>query len=738
MTWNYSRLSYLSIQVFLFVGGLTATLSGYVAPPELDRHVTTLGDGYDVRSSAVQKEKSPDDGKDLNGLNHLLKNIILRFPDFKHIDAGKHLLGHLYVNVEQMTCQNLHVSNMQVFSQDQSNDSKSMDFDLIMGGVDLDCQFLWHYRIGFKHGSGHATLTTKNNGVSSGLSFTPRKDLEKSIPFTEYNVTKGHCDANFKIDDLSFKGGAFDFEGEIVSLFKRAVENTVRDAVQKLICEQLQKNEVLQGFGNKIEGILSNFTVPINKDALAPEKKIKKIASKLINLKHLSKYPFGEWIEKAVDKFRKYANTTVRDGENGDTLGINRILRAHVLHHNANGYYLRIPVSEMTNGTIYEGNDLFNTTAKITLDNVYVHGLDSFTVASPLFVPVGDFTIQNSLTLKNLTARMDFTVLMTPPNNPQQTEKISITWGVQDFSFDMYVMMAMYQDKWSGLKLGSLLEIDRLTDCVSSLFHSFEITSLNATIKEMDHIQDPKLTGFVSRSLDRVLTNTTQFVLDLYKTDLHVALPNIFNDYIRNIINHKLTEKHNETKSLCPVSPLEKPFQVEDKKEEKYLNFFDLLLPKKEAKMKGGDGTSPYGDLFSTIKSELQKTIMEPPTNPLSAVRFINDMIIGPLTKFQSKVPGELIFPGTLWNITTVVRIAELHGNIDIKLSDLKLQHLDTVGKPLKLIDPLEKNVVSASTTFGVGDTLDKNIKLQASLYVKIGGDGKFDTICEFMFNFTK
>ena len=731
MAWNLSRLSYLLVYSLPFIGGLTSALSGDVAPLELDEHVNTLGDGYGVQSSTFQKWISPNDGKDLNGLNNLLKNVILYFPDFKHIDAGKHLFAHLFVTVKQMTCQNLHVSRIQLFSQDQSNDSKSVDLDFIMGGVDLDCQFQWHYQIGFKHGSGHATLTTKNNGVSSGLSFTPRQDPQESIPFTQYNVTKGHCNAKFKIDDLSFKGGAFNFEGDIVSLFKHTVENTVSDAVQKLICEQLQKNEVIQGFGNKIEKILSNFTVPVNKDALAPEKKIKHtpVASTLINLKDLSKYPFGEWIEKAVDKFRKYANTTVNDGENGDTLGINRILRSHVLHHDADGYYLRIPVSEMTNGSIYEGNDLFNTTARVTLDNIYVHGLDSFTGASPLFVPVGNFTIQNSLALKNLTARMDFTVLMTPPNNPQQTEKISITWGVEDFTFDMYVMMAMYQDKWSGLKLGSLLEIDRLTDCLSSLFHSFEITSLDATIKEVNHIQEPKLTGFVSRSLDQVLTNSTQFLLNLYKNDLHVALPNIFNDYIRKILNRKLTEKHIETKSLCPVSPLEKPFSVENKKEEKYLNFFDLLLPKKDAKMKGGDGTSPYGDLFSTIKNELQKAINEPATNPLSAVRFINDMIIDPLTKFQSKNPGDLIFPGILWNLNTNVSIAGLEGNIDIKLSDLKLQHLNTVGEPLKLIDPLEKNVVSTSTTFGVGETLDKNIKLQASLFVRIGGDGKCDTI---------
>ena len=65
-------------------------------------------------------------------------------------------------------------------------------------------------------------------------------------------------------------------------------------------------------------------------------------------------------------------NITLSDGKIGDILMIKWIIRSHVLHYNVYGYYLRLPVS-MTNGSISEGNDLFNTTTKITPDNMYMH-----------------------------------------------------------------------------------------------------------------------------------------------------------------------------------------------------------------------------------------------------------------------------------------------------------------------------------------------------------------------------
>jgi len=84
-----------------------------------------------------------------------------------------------------------------------------------------------------------------------------------------------------------------------------------------------------------------------------------------------------------------------------------------------------------------------------------------------------------------------------------------------------------------------------------------------------------------------------------------------------------------------------------------YVDFHELLLSEEQSVEDGGDGTSPYGDLFCTILDLVQKELIE--VDPVTGESALNDKIIRPLMEKNSGIPGRLIFAGDLFNWVVVL-----------------------------------------------------------------------------------
>ena len=162
--------------------------------------------------------------------------------------------------------------------------------------------------------------------------------------------------------------------------------------------------------------------------------------------------------------------------------------------------------------------------------------------------------------------------------------------------------------------------------------------------------------------------------------------------------------------------------QFEMNQDTRYVDFRDLLLPAAAARQLGGSGTSPYGDLFGTVVNFMKKSIFK--TNNVTGLSALNDILVGPLTNAASNKTGSLIYPGEILSSETKMKVGGLAATVDFKASDARIDNINTVGRPLDLLEVVASPyVLNNSATVGVDD---RPLHFAIRLLVALIGNGRF------------
>jgi Paraquat-inducible protein A len=108
----------------------------------------------------------------------------------------------------------------------------------------------------------------------------------------------------------------------------------------------------------------------------------------------------------------------------------------------------------------------------------------------------------------------------------------------------------------------------------------------------------------------------------------------------------------------------------------------------------------------------------------------INDAIIDPLTELQSNETGTISFPGNLLDLNAGFSIEGLAANVRFEVSDVRIENLNTVGEPLRLLDPvsMEPYVLDNALTAGTSIT---PLRLAAHVLLEVIGDGELNVYDE-------
>ena len=148
------------------------------------------------------------------------------------------------------------------------------------------------------------------------------------------------------------------------------------------------------------------------------------------------------------------------------------------------------------------------------------------------------------------------------------------------------------------------------------------------------------------------------------------------------------------------------------------LDFRDLFLSEEMAVQLLGQGDSKYGNLFRMLYSFLDDMMSETDDDGLSKM----NSLVSSLIESQSDEGGELFYPGDLFKQDLDIALNGLNAEIELGVSDLRVTNIDSLGSPIKLLQPVEgeSSVLDNSATIGAGTN---PLRAEFRLLIKGKGD---------------
>lgn len=304
------------------------------------------------------------------------------------------------------------------------------------------------------------------------------------------------------------------------------------------------------------------------------------------------------------------------------------------------------------------------------ISTVRLKGLDSVSLFS-IFEPIAPQTLQTSAAFEKV--ELELVLLADAISTPDDPQVMNVKFSVEDVSADIALFAAFDVDRLGNLQLGSVLDTSSTFRCILSAAHEVSIPELRVSVGVFS---PPEITGLMddtSASANDVVSAT----FEQFSAQITDSIPVMFNGVIRDYFSTLL----DANQGGCNTS-------IRPWAEDSFIDFRDLLLPSSEATRLGGTGDSPYGDLPSTIYKYVRDELLSADDTGLAR---INSIVISKLTERQSGSPGNLAFPGDLFNVGTGLEAAGLDANIRLRLSDIYVNNLDSLGTPLDLLEPTDK-----------------------------------------------
>ena len=385
------------------------------------------------------------------------------------------------------------------------------------------------------NGNGKVTASGSGNHLTTDAHFVSEKGYDSHAP-TSSNIAS--CAATINLDHIHFEGG---ISGTIANWFKGSIMGVIEDQVKTLACDELQGlgtnllSDVLVNVSRAIEPYAGPIVHP---DPLSDEKRmLAKIQSmsaademaamdKLVLLDNTLMTWARTQMNNAV---ASWVNTTMPDGSVREELNGNVLIR-QVTDEGT----LAVPVSTVHHGVVYKGEDPLTSTV-VTLTNVTISNLDSFTKFNP-FDPITNFTLQHEIAMEKLEANFDFTIAIGPSQadssiihtgNGKIEEHIRITTGIDKLKLTAATLLAIDREKFTGIQVGSLL--NQTAACLLSSVHAANVTQLKL---EIQSVESPSLTGFISPGLDSLFSNAFELYLGFWGQAMRVFFRSLIDESV--------------------------------------------------------------------------------------------------------------------------------------------------------------------------------------------------------------
>ena len=154
-----------------------------------------------------------------------------------------------------------------------------------------------------------------------------------------------------------------------------------------------------------------------------------------------------------------------------------------------------------------------------------------------------------------------------------------------------------------------------------------------------------------------------------------------------------------------------------------FIDFRDLLLPADKAKLLGGSGKQPYGNLISMAFDALKAQMVS--IDNTTGLPTINSFLIQPLTESQSGTNGLLRFPERFFNMTVnstkLGFLQSLLQKVEISAFDARIENLNTIVSPIKFLEPTEQAHV-LENIFHFGPVNNRPLNMTLSLSINLEG----------------
>lgn len=671
-----------------------------------------------VTEHLVQQRKEDPPSRELENqefdqFRQLLSNAVIDLPDFTTTDSI--LFFTLDLQATNVKCFNIILNDIQISYALESK--QSLKFQVDINDLNLKCTLDYKWSYSLFDGGGTADITLANNYVSTSISFTSQNfDL---YPPTNSSVDK--CTADISITDMNFAGSITD---KVLNVFEPLLKGFVEKTVSSTVCDEMGSlgTTLVQDMIDRAAKFLDPYLDPLplsERNATVAEAGLTVPSG--VNLMDFKDDGLDQsWFYWALKQIDSAFGVWLIDPdapsnrENGKDLGINIFLRKNVLDENRS---LTVSVADLPfnfNPVLFQGHDELTETV-ITLKTVRALGLDTFNYFAP-FKNQGRYTLGNDMKWDFLSFELDVVIDIKPSTQPNSIikdpnsqmaiqENVKMGFGVDDVAADVSVLMAINQDMFGALKLGPLLFETNLLPCFMSSVFKSEITVFNATV---GNIRDPVLDGFISPGIDNIITNSVKAAFLMYKSVVIRAIPNIFQETVKGLINDSFFNAYNGN---CPP-----PNQTEG-----FIDFRELLLDGDGALALGGGGGEPYGNVAAAMMSFLMDQLA---TLEDDGTVSANDMLIRPLTEKQSGVPGALTMSGELFALSAdafhLAGFDRVLQGFKLSLFDIRAQNLDTLVPPLRLLKPTT-NPHAVDNELHIGPVEGRPLNMSARLSVFFG-----------------
>uniref|UniRef100_A0A7R9WEW7 Uncharacterized protein n=1 Tax=Pseudictyota dubia TaxID=2749911 RepID=A0A7R9WEW7_9STRA len=406
----------------------------------------------------------------------------------------------------------------------------------------------------------------------------------------------------------------------------------------------------------------------------------------------------GSWADSILDEASGFFAGRVEDANSpsGEDLAVNVFLRDWLLDKEG------VLVLDIDDLGIEAGG------FTVSFQSVRILGLDTFTSFDALQV-IGSQTLLNNFSMKKLGVEVSVAIDM-EPDSPGDAEVMTFGVTMTDIEATIAFLVALDLDRLGSLPLGSILRIEQILPCVLSSMHAVNLTQFSVSVGD---ISEPDIHGFISPDTKNAIEEVSRAIFGTYKSDLIEGVPNFFDVTVRALLNNLLHEYMDKESSVsCP--------SLLSSGESTVLDMRDLFLPESDAFDLGAAGNSPYGDLFRSLKSLVDEEVLA--VDPVTGLSKANDMVIGPLTKKQSNVTGMLHYQNDLIGGKKRLVVGGFKADAEFRLSNIRIEHLDTVGNPLELLQPIQSNPHVLNNTAAVG-VANEPLRLTMSVLFSLQAD---------------
>jgi hypothetical protein len=646
---------------------------------------------------------------DFASVNEVFSDATISIPDvsFSPTVAG----FTLKLDLTDGECKDVTIGDVAIEWSVRNNREIVATVDLL--DLDIICSFDYEYDyILGVNGRGVVDIFTRNNAATAVLVFGSQ-DFD-SLPPNQFSVEQ--CTPDVNVFDLDFDGeGRLSLGSRLLNAIEKPLRDTVSNRIKDFLCEFFREadDEIAESL-TRVSDLLDPYLTPLGEvDPLALEQALE-VPSNITLLDFQE--PNGtvaSVIDIFIEEFGPFIRREVSDGNGGRDLNINVLLRQFALESDGRLNVDLSSVGGLGDGYLFEGSNLLGDIS-IRIVSVEVIGLDSFTSFEDLS-DLGRQTLQTTFTIDSLSVIIGAEVEVRPPGGSGDKTLLETAFlevALNPVVVSTSILLAIDQDKLGALRLGSLLDTDDIQACVFSSLYNLQISTLAVNSVAVAEIG---VTGLESPGLQRVLSTGLDLVYTMFEAAILEALPGFLQIYIVDLLNEALFALWKT--SFCPTPTL----GSEDS--DLFIDVRELLLPPEIALEYGASGTEPYDGLVSFAKGFIDDELEAVDS---TGTPTINDAVIARFTERQSGTRGALIFEDELVELNSTVSVGGFDGRIEFRLSNVRLENLDTLGQPISILDPVpgESRLLNNTATLGATAS-DRPFRILGNLLVAVTAGGK-------------